>query len=319
MTYLAVFIVLSSTILIYFKVANKYNIVDQPNHRSSHINSTIRGGGIIFPVTVIIWFALTNYTYNLFFMGFMIISIISFLDDIYNLKQYQRLIGQIISVCFLLFQANCFILPIWMWFLGFIFILGWINTFNFMDGINGITMFHTGTILLSFYWMPVLVEFQQLIKFMGLAILIFGFFNVRINARTFLGDVGSITIAFILGFLMLVVMVETHRWEYILFFSVYGIDSVLTICQRILLRENIFLPHRRHLYQYLVNEKHWPHLVVSAIYAVLQGIISVVLVLLIIPHPHSTILSISLLIVLGFIYLIIKYQVVYSLQKVKRY
>jgi len=301
--------------LIYFKVADRYNIVDEPNHRSSHFKRTIRGGGIIFPVAVIIWFALVNFKYPFVFMGFIIISIISFLDDIYNLKQYQRLIGQMISVYFLLLQANCFILPIWMWFLGFLFILGWINTFNFMDGINGITMFHTTIILASFYWLPNLLEFQQLIKLLGIAILTFGFFNVRTNAITFLGDVGSITIAFILGFLMLLLIVETHRWEYIIFFSVYGIDSVLTICQRIFFQENIFLPHRKHLYQYLVNEKQWSHLVVSAIFAVLQAFINLVLILLIIPHPQSTIFSISLLTVLGFIYLILKYQVVYSLQK----
>jgi len=315
MAYIVILIILIFTILIYFKVADRYNIVDKPNHRSSHMNKTIRGGGIIFPIAMIIWFILTDYIYPLFFIGFIIISIISFLDDIFNLKQYQRLIGQLISVCFLLVQANCFIFPIWMWFAGFIFILGWINTFNFMDGINGITMFHTSVILASFYWIPDLIEFQQLIKFLGLPILIFGFFNIRINAITFLGDVGSITIAFILAFLMLVLMVETHRWEYILFFSVYGIDSVLTICQRIFLRENIFIPHRRHFYQYLVNEKHWSHLVVSALYAVLQGIISLVLILVIIPHPHSAIFSISLLIVLAFIYIILKYQIIYSLQK----
>ncbi len=315
MTYLIIFVVLIFTILIYFKAADRYNIVDEPNHRSSHFKRTIRGGGIIFPVAVIIWFALMNFKYPFVFMGFIIISIISFFDDIYNLKQYQRLIGQMISVYFLLLQVNGFILPIWMWFLGFLFILGWINTFNFMDGINGITMFHTSIILASFYWLPNLLEFQQLIKLLGLAILIFGFFNVRINAITFLGDVGSITIAFILGFLMLVLIVETHRWEYIIFFSVYGIDSVLTICQRIFFQENIFLTYRKHLYQYLVNEKQWSHLVVSVIYAVLQAIINLVLILFIIPHPHSTIFSISLLTLLGFIYLILKYEVVYSLQK----
>ena len=76
MTYLPVFVVLIFTMLIYFKVADRYNIVDEPNHRSSHFKRTIRGGGIIFPVAVIIWFALVNFKYPFVFMGFIIISII---------------------------------------------------------------------------------------------------------------------------------------------------------------------------------------------------------------------------------------------------
>ena len=315
MTYLSVFIVLIFTILSYFKVSDRYNIIDKPNQRSSHMVRTIRGGGIIFPIAVIIWFVLSKFTYPLFFMGFLLISIISFLDDIYNLKQYQRFIGQLISVCFLLLQANFSILPVWMWLVGFIFIIGWINAFNFMDGINGISVFYTGVNLIAYYWIPDLFEFQQLMKFVGLAVLVFGFFNVRKKAITFLGDVGSITIAFILGYLMLVLMIETHRWEYILFFSVYGIDSVLTIAQRLMLRENIFLPHRRHFYQLLANEKLWPNLFVSALYAILQGIINIVLIFIIIPQPHSSVISISLLIILGLIYTILKYQTICSLQQ----
>lgn len=314
MIYLLSSIILIFSILIYFKIAEKYNIVDIPNERSSHTTRIIRGGGIIFPIAVIIWFILSGFTDYFFFLGFLLISIISFSDDIFNLQQYQRLLGQFISVYLLLLQINIIILPDWIWIVCFILITGWINAFNFMDGINGLSVFYTGVSLAIFYWIPELLEYRTLIKFIALPVLIFGFFNIRKQAITFLGDVGSVSIGFLLSYLMLVLLIETHRWEYIIFFSVYGIDSVLTICQRIFLRENIFLPHRRHFYQYLVNEKHWSHLVVSVLYAVLQGIISLILVLFIIPHPLSSILSISFLTVLGLIYLILKYQVIYSLK-----
>lgn len=315
MIYLYVIIILIVSIMIYFKIAKSYSIVDYPNERSSHNSITIRGGGIIFPIAVILWFISSNFSYPYFFMGFIIISIISFVDDIYCLKQYQRLMVQFISTCLLFYGLNLYILPVWIWLISFIFTTGWINTFNFMDGINGLSIFYSSICLAIFYWIPELIEYRVLIEFIACPVLIFGFFNIRKNAIAFLGDVGSVSIAYILSYLMLVLMIETHRWEYILFFSVYGIDSVVTICTRIARQENIFLPHRKHLYQYLVNEKYWSHLFVSGIYAILQSIISLVLVFFIIPHPDSPILSIYLLSILVFIYLIIKYQLFFSFKK----
>jgi len=308
MTYLYVIIILIISIKIYLKIAKSYSIVDHPNQRSSHNSITIRGGGIIFPIAVILWFILSDCLYPYFFMGFIIISIISFLDDIYYLKQYQRLMFQLISTCLLFYGLNLFILPIWVWLISFIFIIGWINSFNFMDGINGISVFYTCVCLATFYWIPELLEYRELINFIALSILVFGFYNVRKRAITFLGDVGSISIAFILAYLMLMLLIKTSKWEYILFFSVYGIDSVLTILQRLIQRENIFKPHKRHYYQYLVNKKHWSHLFVSGLYATIQSIINLILIFFIIPQQNSSAISIFLLIIFVLVYLIIKFM-----------
>ena len=77
----------------------------------------------------------------------------------------------------------------------------------------------------------------------------------------------------------------------ILFLSVYGIDSAITIIQRLLKRENIFKPHRTHLYQYLANENKWSHLFISAIFSLIQLIINLLVVFVINTSEYSISLS----------------------------
>src|SRR5690606_36580443 len=90
----------------------------------------------------------------------------------------------------------------------------------------------------------------------------------------FAGDVGSICIAFWVVFLIGYLIIESGNPVYILFLSVYGVDTVLTIIHRLFLKQNIFEAHRLHFYQILANEQKVSHLVVSTVYAVLQlGII----------------------------------------------
>ena len=107
-----------------------------------------------------------------------------------------------------------------------------------------------------------------------LSVLVFCFFNFRTQAKCFAGDVGSVSIAFILLFLLGSLMLKTGQVWYLVFLVVYGVDSVLTICHRLLLHENIFKPHRKHAYQLLANELHVPHVAVSAFYMALQLVIS---------------------------------------------
>ena len=143
---------------------------------------------------------------------------------------------------------------------------------------------------------------------MGIALVVFGYFNVRNNSIVFLGDVGSISIAFVLGFLMMTLIYQTNKWEYIMFFSVYGIDSVLTITQRIYKKENIFKPHRLHLYQQLVDNKKYSHLTVSLVFSIFQLFINIILLHLIIPNNHSFLISCFLLILLVTLYVLIKFK-----------
>jgi UDP-N-acetylmuramyl pentapeptide phosphotransferase/UDP-N-acetylglucosamine-1-phosphate transferase len=108
----------------------------------------------------------------------------------------------------------------------------------------------------------------------------FGIFNVRKKAKTFAGDVGSISMALFLGYFMIKTILVSGQVGYILFLSVYGIDAVITIFTRIKKKENILQPHRSHLYQYLANELGYSHILVSFMYAFVQLLINVELIYL---------------------------------------
>ena len=107
------------------------------------------------------------------------------------------------------------------------------------------------------------------------SVLVFCFFNFRKRAKCFAGDVGSVSIAFILLFLIGRLIIQTGDFSWIVLLSVYGVDSVLTIIHRLMLHENIGLPHRKHMYQIMANELKVPHVVVSSIYMAVQAIIVV--------------------------------------------
>ena len=104
--------------------------------------------------------------------------------------------------------------------------------------------------------------------------LVFAFFNVRKTARCFAGDVGSITMAYILMFFTVSCIVISGNPIFLLFFSVYTADVIITILQRIYKRETILDAHRQHLFQYLSNEIKMPQLLVSGIYMLIQLLIT---------------------------------------------
>lgn len=316
MNYVATFIILVFCINLYFIIARHFKIIDNPNERSSHSIGTFTGGGIVFPIVLVCWLLNDNFGYLNFFWGLSLIAIISFFDDLYNVRQFYRLFFHIMSVSFLFFQLNIFLLPSWLSIFIFVIVIGWINAFNFMDGINAISVFYAGTSLFTFYLLQDLVNQRLIIEYMGIALIVFGYFNVRNNSIVFLGDVGSISIAFVLAFLMINLIYQTSRWEYIMFFSVYGIDTILTIIQRIYKKENIFKPHRHHLYQYLVDKKKHSHLMVSAAFSIFQLFINIILLYLIIPNNHSSLISCFLLILLVTIYVLIKFKYIKIIQDI---
>ncbi|MBR4148695.1 MAG: UDP-GlcNAc--UDP-phosphate GlcNAc-1-phosphate transferase, partial [Rikenellaceae bacterium] len=93
-------------------------------------------------------------------------------------------------------------------------------------------------------------------------------------ARCFAGDVGSVGIAFVLVFALGALIISSRQLWYLIFLAIYGVDAILTICHRLLLHENIFEAHRKHVYQLMANELKIPHTVVSIIYLLLQLAIS---------------------------------------------
>lgn len=266
--------------LLYFWIAGKYGIMDKPNERSSHARPAIRGGGIVFIMAVVIWFVSHEFTWPWFVLGAFSIAFISFLDDVITLKPIIRILIQVVAVLFMFYQLWPISWPVYLVVLAVIVSVGALNTFNFMDGINGITGVYALVSLCSFgYIHTQLIPFTDfsLILVVSISVLIFLFFNFRKRARCFAGDIGSITIAFILIFFLIQLIQVTNNFLWPLLFLVYGTDSIVTIIYRIRKGENIFEPHRTHLFQYLSNELKWPHSNVSLTYGIIQVIINLVL------------------------------------------
>lgn len=312
MTYFILFALIILLMLIYYKLADKFNIIDKPNERSSHSNITIRGGGIIVPISLILWFLSYDFQHAYLVIGVFFAALISFLDDIYTLSAKSRISIHFLSVSLVLYDLGVFNLGWYWWIIGLIIFLGWINTFNFMDGINGITSFYTLSALGTFYYINQETTFTDinLLLLLAFGLLVFSFFNARKKALAFAGDVGSISIALILAYLMTKLILFTGRWEYILFFSVYGIDSIITIVQRLIRKENIFEAHRSHLYQYLANEMKHSHLSVSFVYALIQlAVNALVLYLIVNDHEYATLLSLIILILLSLSYISFKLKI----------
>ena len=272
--YLPVLILL---ILFYFRIAVQFKIIDKPNQRSSHSRITIRGGGIIFPIALLLQSLFSHFEYSLFASGLLLISLVSFYDDLRPLSNKIRLLIQSAAVSLLFMQTYLLDYPIWVIIIIYILVIGTINAYNFMDGINGITGSYSLITILSFYFINEnhnsFVQNEWLI-ITALTLLVFNFFNFRKNAKCFAGDVGSVSIAFIIIFFLLLLILKTEDLKYIGFLLIYGIDSISTILFRLIRRENIFEAHRSHFYQYLANVKLWPHLWISALYMLVQLILN---------------------------------------------
>ena len=312
MNYFFIFLILIAAELVYFQVAHRFDIVDRPNARSSHHQVTPRGGGIIFPISVAVWALFFGLHYPWFVLGLLLIATISFADDVKPVANAPRLVIHFIAM-FLMFYNVGLLTPQtwWMVFIAMIVCVGILNAFNFMDGINGITGGYSIAVLLPLLLLntigltgcPGTLGFirQDFLLVILLAVLVFCWFNFRTHARCFAGDVGAVSIAFILVFAIGKLMMQTKDVSYILLLAVYGVDTVLTIVHRILLHENLGVAHRKHAYQIMANELHIPHVVVSLLYAGLQLLIAAGLLFL--PVNHYLYMAV-VLVILGFSYLL---------------
>ncbi len=267
--------------LIYFKIADRFNIIDKPTERSSHTEITIRGGGVVFVFATLVWFLTHGLEYPYAIVGLLLISGISFLDDLYTLSSKLRLGIQFTAVVLLLYQTGIVETYNLIWTaIALIITVGFTNAVNFMDGINGITGLYALATMLSLWYINQIEAFTQtsFLIYNVIGVLVFLFFNLRKKAKCFAGDVGSVSIAFLLSFWILSLVLETGSIVYLLLLAVYGIDAVLTIVHRLFKKENIFKPHRSHLYQYLANEMGYSHVWVSFGYFLAQMLINIVFI-----------------------------------------
>ena len=285
-TYLIIAAVLIVAELVYFKIADKCNIIDKPNLRSSHTRIVLRGGGIIFTIALWIWSIWYGFQYPWMLAGVTLAAGVSFIDDIHSLPDSLRLVVQFAAM-FLVFQ-EVGLLTVedgGSWFMQGLIVLvalivcvGGTNIYNFMDGINGITGGYSLAMVIPLFLLNRKYAFveESLLIVIGLSLLVFCLFNFRKKAKCFAGDVGSIGIALIMTFCVARLMMVTGDVAWIVLFLIYGVDGVLTICHRIMLHENLGQAHRKHAYQLMANELKIPHVVVSTIYAVLQLAVSLI-------------------------------------------
>lgn len=276
MYYLIILVLLFLAELFYFKLADKCNIIDKPNERSSHTKVTLRGGGIIFYFGALAYFLTNHWEYPWFMVALTLITFISFVDDIRSTSQGLRLVFHFSAMALMFYQWGLFSLSWWWIIVALIICTGIINAYNFMDGINGITGGYSLVVLVALAYINAEVtSFVEpaLINTVLCSVLVFCFFNFRKKAKCFAGDVGSVSIAFILLFLIGKLILTTGDFNWIILLSVYGVDSVLTIIHRLMLHENIGLPHRKHMYQLMANELKMPHVMVALIYMAAQAVI----------------------------------------------
>lgn len=279
MTYLIIFVLLLAAELVYFRIADKFNIIDKPNERSSHSTIVLRGGGIIFLIGAWVWSAFFGFDYPWFLAGLTLVAGVSFVDDIRSLPDSVRLVAQFAAAAMAFYQLG--ILHWSMWWIvlvALIVYVGATNVINFMDGINGITAGYSLAVLLPLMAVNMdggYVE-QSLIVSTVLASLVFCIFNFRPKgkAKCFAGDVGSIGIAFIMLFLLGNVIIKTEDITWLIFLLVYGVDGCLTIVHRIMLHENLGEAHRKHAYQLMANELKIGHVRVTSLYMVMQLAVS---------------------------------------------
>ena len=302
------FLCLSLFGYLYFQFAKKYGIVDRPNHRSSHSEVTVRGGGIIFPIAVLFWWMISDFLNTWMVLGLVWIAAVSMLDDIYALSRKLRFAIQFfaLSLAFYdlgLFEQNAiWVLPV-LYFIA----LGIINAINFMDGINGITglyfLVFFGSLLAVNEFMPIFDS--SLLHYIILSILVFLIFNLRKKALMFAGDIGSISLAYLVIYFLGKWYLASGNWTIILFLLIYGVDSFLTLGQRLIKGENVTQPHRSHLYQLLVNQLKKEHVMVALIFAVLQFGLNFLLFIYPKSFP-SYLITCAVLVITALIYLGIK-------------
>ena len=284
--------------LLYFRIADKFNIIDKPNERSSHSSIVLRGGGIIFVIGSLVWaiasllgvFGSGQPLYPLFLLAVVLAAGISFVDDVRSLPDSIRLVVQFLAMGLMilqlflsakgegLFGESNLLINIVFVLVALVVCVGATNIYNFMDGINGITAGYSIAVLLPLMLMNHRVGFMSnsLLLVVLLSVLVFSFFNFRPRgkAKCFAGDVGSVGIAFILLFSIGMLIVKTADVTWLIFLLVYGVDGCLTICHRILLHENLGQAHRKHAYQLMANELRMSHPLVSVIYLALQMAVS---------------------------------------------
>lgn len=294
---LATLVVVILSLRVYFPFAEKRGMLAGVNHRSSHTKPVITGAGFIFFISYI--FYIVSFVFSEspvpwpLFIGISMLAVVSFIDDLKDVWFFIRLVIQFGAICLMLYQVylnftldllamNASFLII-MSIVVLLFSVGFVNLYNFMDGLNGMMGGITLSALVVFglidYYVVDFID-NYLILYTFIPTLVFMFCNARKQPLCFSGDVGSIVLGFVMMYMLISLLIETGNMVYcFIFVSVY-VEAGMTVLQRLLAGQNIFNPHRIHMFQLLCNEYKKSHLVVSAFYALNQLVFGSIIVTL---------------------------------------
>lgn len=259
-------------------VLRRAAILDRPNERSSHVVPTPRGGGIaVIGAIVIAWLALIvagvlpPFPLAAALLGAALLGLVSWRDDLRSLPAAARFAAQAVAIVIALAAvafcgAPLSVLP-WLptWLGGVVTAVSWlwfVNLFNFMDGIDGLAgseaaAIALGLVLFASVGIGEHIELVALAAPIAAAALGFLVWN-WMPARIFLGDVGSVPLGYLLGFLLLGVAAEGY-WRIALILPLYFLaDATITLLRRLLRREKVWQAHREHFYQKAV-QRGLPH------------------------------------------------------------
>ena len=251
-------------------ILHRRKILDYPNPRSSHVAPTPRGGGIAVTGSVLLaWIALlsaglvTSSVISIA-IGAGLLAVVSWIDDLRGLSPGVRLLAQGVAV-----TIGILVLPdslsrpavwsgtmlyfaaaslVWVW---------WINLFNFMDGLDGLAVSEAAAISCGLLLFAIVGDGAD----PATALLSAGIIGAAIGflawnwspARIFLGDVGSIPLGYLSGFLLLELATRGH-WKIALILPLYFLaDATITLLRRLLNGERVWKPHRQHFYQWAVR------------------------------------------------------------------
>ncbi|MCH2273607.1 glycosyltransferase family 4 protein [Thalassospira sp.] len=258
-------------------------ILDMPNHRSSHAVPTPRGGGLavtpllVFMVgAVFLWSGNADLPQWVMLAAAAALGMLSWFDDRHDLSPAIRFACQFVAVIVGVFAIDGPVLQglVPMWLDRILVVLAWVwflNLFNFMDGIDGITGVEAGSIGLGIYILALLAPLPEFVDlgYIGLGVLsiMTGFLIWNWHpAKLFLGDVGSVPLGFVLGWLLLELAARGAWMPALILPSYYLLDATFTLIKRGLRGEKVWQAHREHFYQQ-ATRRGMSHARVSALIA----------------------------------------------------
>lgn len=273
MIYLTFILTFAATVLLSYLLRyllESWQILDFPNHRSSHTEPLPRGGGLAICVVFLVALFVTGFYQSLdsdfvtaIFIGSPIIALIGLSDDIFNPNVFIRFVAMLIVIAFCVWQLGIPAVPFGTFMLSstfllfpiaVLFLLWLVNLFNFMDGIDAIASVEAISVaLIAALLLVVLASEYDLAKVLVLmACAVAGFLVLNWPpAKIFMGDVASGFLGFVLGLFAIKTSVQEtmNVWVWLILLGLFFIDATVTIIKRIINREKFYQAHRQHAYQ----------------------------------------------------------------------